>query len=144
MKFKNVFTSKPLLFLEIAVFLFFGFNVGKEMYKKHSIGEEIGRLEQEIGKLESDKSELGALLAYVRTDTFVEQEARAKLNLASPGESLVLMPEADADPASTTQDLVEKEIAAAETPVESTVAEERKNNLTLWWKYFFEHSRLED
>ena len=132
---KQIFTSKPLLALEIAVLLFFGFNAAKEMYKKHSIGEEVSRLEAEIGKLEGDKSELSALLSYVKTDAFVEQEAREKLNLAGDGESLVLMPEADIKPESQPEQ-------TASIAFDSSPKAASSSNLERWWQYFFEHERL--
>ena len=136
MTLKRIFASKPVLFLEVAILLFFAFNVGKEMYKKHSIEQEVSRLEAEIGKLENNKSELSALLSYVKTDAFVEQEAREKLNLAGEGESLVLMPEADNINASSSPEQVALAVNdSEEPPVQST-------NLERWWQYFFEHERL--
>jgi len=106
------------------------------MYKKHSIEQEVSRLEAEIGKLENNKSELSALLSYVKTDAFVEQEAREKLNLAGEGESLVLMPEADNINASSSPEQVALAVNdSEEPPVQST-------NLERWWQYFFEHERL--
>lgn len=143
MTLKRIFSSKPVLFLEVAILLFFAFNVGKEMYKKHSIEQEVSRLEAEIGKLENNKSELAALLSYVKTDTFVEQEAREKLNLAGEGESLLLMPDADAANASTSPE--ETENLSSETPgiaKDDPARLAENSNLGRWWKYFFEHERL--
>lgn len=139
MRLKKIFISKPILFLELAILAYFAFNVGKEMYKKHSIAEEVSRLEAEIGKLEGNKSELSALLSYVKTDTFVEQEAREKLNLAGEGESLVLMPDADA-----AQGEPPKALAQAETATEPSAEAlpQTTTNLERWWQYFFEHERL--
>ena len=113
------------------------------MYKKHSIEQEVSRLEAEIGKLENNKSELAALLSYVKTDAFVEQEAREKLNLAGEGESLLLMPDADAANASTSPE--ETESLSSQTPSIANDGPARlaeNSNLGRWWKYFFEHERL--
>lgn len=141
MTLKRIFTSKPILALEIAILLFFAYSVGKEMYKKHSIEQEVSRLEAEIGKLENNKSELSTLLSYVKTDAFVEQEAREKLNLAGEGESLVLMPEADNGIATSTQQKEESQVAQAEI-IKNEAPAARTNNLERWWQYFFEHDQL--
>lgn len=138
MNLKRILISKPIIILEVLVLGYFMFNVGQEMLKKQGIEAEISHLENEIGKLEKDKNDLNALLSYVQTDAFVEQEAREKLNLAKDGESLVLLPEADSTGfgAPTPQEgIVDNYSQSVETPV-------KKSNLVKWWQYFFEHERL--
>lgn len=136
---KLILTSKPVLFLEMVILLFFAFSVAKEIMKKRAIEREIGRLEADIGRLQNDKDKLSALFSYAQTDAFVEQEAREKLNLAKEGENLLLLPKADA--ASGTAG-VEAASAAYMEPDLSEPAGPPPSNAKLWWRYFFERERL--
>ena len=136
MNFKRLLISKPVLILEVLVLGYFAFNVGQEMFKRHNIEAEISHLENEINKLEKDKNDLNDLLSYVQTDAFVEQEAREKLNLAKNGESLILVPEADA-----TFTVNSETTPSAEGAPRAPEAR-KKSNLAKWWQYLFEHERL--
>lgn len=138
MNIKRVLTSKPILLLELAILVYFGFNVGQEIYKRRGIEAQITKLENEIGKLEKDKNDISSLLSYVQTDAFVEQEAREKLNLAKAGESLVLVPNAD-NPDALLNNPAPGGPQAADAPRR---ARTKKSNLVKWWQYFFEHERL--
>lgn len=120
-----------MLFLELAILVFFSFNLGKEMLKKNVIKNEVAALERELGQLEGEKNKLSDLLSYAQTDSFVESEARAKLNLAKEGESVLVIPEAD------------RQLAQAGAPAGDAKDSDnknlplRKNNVIRWWEYFF-------
>lgn len=129
--FQRLWRSKIILVFELILIAALGVSLGKQIFKKQSIGGEIGKLEADIGKLEKQKNDLTALLDYVKTDGFVEAEARNKLNLAKPGENLVLIPAGDSDPAAPPE-------AAASGPTPAS----RPSNLVKWWQYFFEHNKL--
>lgn len=140
---RGFLTSKPVLLLEIVILLFFGFKVTKEVLKKRAIEREISRLEADIERLGRDQDKLSSLLSYVRTDGFVEQEAREKLNLGKEGENLLLAPQIDA--ATSTVGAI---AGAAVSPSEDTEpsllepAAPPSSHIKLWWRYFFEHERL--
>lgn len=58
--------------------------------------EASGRLQvirQEISMQEEERKELEALVQYLSSPTFTEREAREKLGLAKPGESVIIVPE---------------------------------------------------
>jgi len=133
---KKILTSKPLIALEVAVLVFFGFNLGKEVVKKRAIDAEIKKLQSEIGKMEQDRDELGSLLQYVKTDAFVEKEARDKLNLVKADESVLFIPEVDANPSEAGQSADRNQ-----PDIFGKVAGET-SNFSLWWKYFFERDKL--
>lgn len=140
---RGFLTSKPVLLLEIVILLFFGFKVTKEVLKKRAIEREISRLEADIGRLTRDQDKLSSLLSYVRTDGFVEQEAREKLNLAKEGESLLLAPQVDA--ASSSEGAVAgANVAPAEDAPASLsgATAPPASHLKLWWRYFFDRERL--
>ncbi len=124
--------SKILLIFELILIAALVVSVAKQIFKKQTIGGEISALEADIGKLEGQKKDLTALLDYVKTDGFIENEARHKLNLAAPGENLVLIPNADSEPTLSAPGLA---LATAPATVQPS-------NLIKWWQYFFEHERL--
>ena len=128
---KAVVFSKPMIIVEIGILIVLGFNVGKEYLEKKSIEEEIAYLEEQINQLDHQKDELGALIEYVQTDAFVKQEAREKLNLTSEGESVIIIPDVDADPS---------DLNSSANQTRGVVLGESK--LKLWWEYFFDQESL--
>ena len=131
--FVRILGSKPVLFIELAIVLFFGFNLGKEILKKQAIENEIQKLEQDLSKLDSEKSELTDLLNYIQTDSFIESEAKEKFNLAKQGESLLVIPEIDVS---------DKSIATTkkEDQESDKVIAQNKSNVQKWWEYFFDRN----
>ena len=127
MTLKKVFTSKPVLIIEVVILILFGFNVGKEMLKKKAIEREVTALENEITSLESENTELEDLLQYVKTEEFAKREAREKLNLVGPGEEVIVIPRADAGLAK------EAGVSGASEEAPAKFASAMR-----WWNYFFE------
>lgn len=119
-----------MIVLELFIVVFFGMHVGKEIFKRKAVEQEVVRLEAEISKLENKSDDLSKLLEYAKTDSFVEIQAREKLNLAKQGESVVVIPEVDA-----VSGEVDKELAG-----NSKVLGE--SNIKLWWEYFFDYEQL--
>jgi|ETN02SMinimDraft_4_1059925.scaffolds.fasta_scaffold272417_2 cell division protein FtsB len=134
---KSVLFSKPVIAIEVAVLIIFGFQVGKEILERRAIEAEIAHLESEIQKLEYKKDDLGALIDYVQTDAFVEQEAREKLNLAKTGEAVVVIPDVDASAVDSSILLNGDESVNSKS---GTVLGD--TNTKLWWKYFFDQEQL--
>ncbi|MAG28622.1 hypothetical protein CL632_00535 [bacterium] len=128
---KAIIFSKPMIIVEIGILIVIGFSAGKEYLEKRAIEEEIAHLETEIGKLENQKDDLGALIKYVRTDAFVQQQAREKLNLTAQGESVVVIPEVDAD---------SSDFYASNESEKGLVLGE--SSLKIWWEYFFDQESL--
>lgn len=126
-----------MLVLELGVLVFLSFNLGKEMLKKKALAREVASLEQELGQLEKDKDDLSDLLSYVQTDSFVEFEARNKLNLAKEGESVIVIPQADkpSEPAGAVGGAYEDN-GVRPNPGRET------NNAVRWWQYFFSPNNL--
>lgn len=55
-------------------------------------GEQIKLAEERVLKLEKEKKELLEKYQYYQSPEFVEEEARNKLNMARPGETIVILP----------------------------------------------------
>jgi cell division protein FtsB len=133
--FRKIITSKPVILLEIAVLVFFGFRLGEQILRKRAVEDEIKKLEFEISKLEAEKDEIGKLLEYVKTDNFVKSEAREKLSLVPEGERVVVIPDIDSVFEAQGGGL----IAGAE---QEKVEIKNPSNIILWWRYFFDYNSL--
>lgn len=129
---RRIFTSKPVILIEVGVLVFFAFNLGEEMLKKRAIEAEIKKLEQEISKLENNKNELGELLGYIQTDAFVTSEAREKLSLVPEGESVLLIPDADKV----------SDAPGAAQAAGLVAGAAQGGNAVRWWKYFFDYEGM--
>lgn len=60
--------------------------------RNHDLQTQISGLNNQIKQLDDQQAELKYEITYYQTDAFKEKEARAKLGLVSPGESVVLLP----------------------------------------------------
>lgn len=78
-----------LFFLGVVII---AISLTKEVIRKIEIQREISSLESEIADLEAHNTELNAMMAYFNSSTFQEKEARSKLNLMEPGETVVVLP----------------------------------------------------
>lgn len=95
--------------------------VVKEKKNQNKTTGNINALEQEIAKLQGQNSDLSSLIEYLRSDEFVDREAREKLNMQKPDEKVVLIPE----------------IKKNGGQVAGAVAVTEKPNWQLWQEYFF-------
>ena len=119
-----------MIALEVCAVLAFGFYVGKAVLEKRAIEAQIVAMETDIAKLVHEKDSLGELIRYAQTDSFIQQEAREKLNLTAPGESVVVIPDIDS---------ISPAIGAQEAPGQSQVsAILGAARAFIWWEYFFD------
>ena len=54
--------------------------------------QQIKTMEEQVLKLEKEKEKLSLKYQYYQTPEFIEEEARNKLNMAKPGETIVILP----------------------------------------------------
>lgn len=128
---KKVFTSKIFLLSMVGVLVFLGVQVGKESYRKYQLQQEINSLKSEISKIEGENRKLDKLMEYFKKDSYLEQEARVKLNLKKPGEKMVVFPETESSAAT-------KDGSKEADKTKTGSAEKVDVNYWRWWEYFFE------
>ena len=116
-------SSKLTLAIGILLVLFAFVSFGRELFNRIQVNQEISRLEQQVRELESRKTRLTNLIEYFEIPLFQEQEAREKLGLAKPGESVVVVP--------TTNTSLDA------SPRVGDDAAAPKTNPKKWWQYFF-------
>ena len=117
--------SRWFIFLGTTTLLLFLFFLGREVYSKYQIRQEIGGLKSEITRLENQNQELTGFLEYFKTTAYKERQARSFLNLKKPGEFAVALP-------------VEQE--NEETSVAREQAQKSESSIERWKNYFFHKS----
>lgn len=73
------------------VFMLIGISLVKELFRSHQINNEIEQLEQQIASLEQNKQHYQEFVEYLKTDRYLEEQARLKLGLKSPGEHMLII-----------------------------------------------------
>lgn len=95
--------------------------------RHRSIDADVARLDAEARSLETRNVELVELLKRFETSGFLEREARLKLNLQKPGETVVV---------------VERTATAATATARTVPHRVRRSNAERWWLYFFDPEAL--
>lgn len=116
---RGIWESSVFTMALVLVLIFSLVKMIREIKVRYDINQEIADLKVQRAKLEGQKADLENLLSYLQTDTYIEKEARLKLNLGKPGE---------------------KQINLSDNgPVERAVTNQDNNasNMRKWFDYFF-------
>lgn len=114
---KIVFYSSFFSIILIIILALISTSFLKTFFHKREIKKEVVALEEEIKKLEGEKSNLLEVLEYLKSDFYKEKEAREKFGMQKPGEkAIVILPSQE-----VSQEVEEKEIP----------------NYKKWWYYIF-------
>ena len=116
----DLFFSKFFLIFCVALFLAILFGLANGTVKNYKVDSEIGDLQGEIKSLEGQNQEFSQMISFLKSENFIEQEAKLKLGLSKPGENLVIIPQSG-NAINTNQN---KESANLSNPAK-------------WWAYFF-------
>ncbi len=80
----------PLNFLIILLAIIYtGFLLYQSIYFNHKLNKKVTALKKEIVQLQEKQEQTRSLIAYYKTSSFQELEARKKLGLKMPGERVV-------------------------------------------------------
>ncbi len=91
-------------------------------YQDYLVAQDIERLRQQAESLAVKKIELLEVLKYVKSDSFVEEKARRELNMAKPGEQVLVAPKT-------------AEIGNGQEK-NNMIGLSNISNFKKWWKYF--------
>jgi len=138
-KIKKILSSKIFLFIAIFVLIFLLIGLIRETYRKHQLMGEINQLKSNVDKLEGDNQQLVDLIDYFKEDSYLEKEARIKLNLRNPGETVVVLSKDTINKV----EVIRKGGAEIEEEdkkdVESVINNDPEMvNYWKWWEYFFQ------
>lgn len=80
-----------VLLITFSLYLIVSFS--KDIYNLWKKSQEIGNEQTKLENLKQENQQLKEKLEYVKTQEFVEKEARDRLGLVWEGEAVVIMPE---------------------------------------------------
>lgn len=113
-------SSKLLTIAGILIIIYAAFALSRTLWQNYKMNRDINSLGKEIESLEERKQELTNLIAYYKTESYKEKEARRRLGYQKPGEKvLIIVPQ-------------EGKLIAEEEPKEA-----KKSNIEIWWEFFF-------
>lgn len=79
-----------LVFIVIGLMMIVG--LSKNILRLLKVDDRIEEIERNVAELRQKNQELKEAREYYSSDEFVEKEARNRLNLAKPGETMVILP----------------------------------------------------
>ncbi|HKZ34300.1 MAG TPA: septum formation initiator family protein [Patescibacteria group bacterium] len=80
-----------ILFLFIGIFLLG--NLAQGIFDAWRGRERIQKMKQDLQEIAKENETLQQEVQYYQSEEFVEKEAREKLNLVKPGETVIIVPE---------------------------------------------------
>ncbi len=123
-----------LLVVNLLVIVFLGLSLSREIVRSRAIGSEIAQLQAQADELAAQNIDLSELRTAMQTESYIEREARLKLGMKKPGETVVVVQDDAAE-------LVDGEIVSANDPLGLILGDASVTvvaNPTKWWYYFFD------
>ncbi|HPA25511.1 MAG TPA: septum formation initiator family protein [bacterium] len=117
---KKLLDSKIIILGLFLILFLITLSLIKNINKNKIVADKTMELDLEIKKIDQENKDLQQLIAYFSTPEFLDKEAREKLNMAKPGEKIIIIPQENN--LSQTSDASEKN---------------NQKNYILWWNYFF-------
>lgn len=72
--------------------LIFIVNLSKDVFHLWRAGDRLEQNQQKLDNLANENLKLKKEVEFLKSDFFVEQQVRDKLNMAKPGEAVVILP----------------------------------------------------
>jgi len=109
------------------IFVYMFVATGEALWQNYQINQDIIKLKIDIIQLNKENIQLKNLIAYLKTESFREKEARRKLGYKKPDENVVAIPQDNfihVEPGTT----------QTESSPENSI---HLNNPQKWWEYIF-------
>ncbi len=123
-KWKKLFWSRWFLLAVAVLLLLIIFTFSRAYYRDYQVRQEISHLQNEVNRLEAKKIEVAKYLEFAKSKDFVEQQARAELNLIKAGEQMAIIGGGEALIGPTGQEVIKM------------VESKQLSNPLKWWKFF--------
>jgi cell division protein FtsB len=124
--------------VNIIIVVLLGMSLGREVVRNRSISAEITDLEIEADGLIARNIEISDLRTAMQTESFVEREARLKLGMKKPGETVLVVYDngTDSSEGDDSEDLNDP----LGFVLDGTDDYDTVTNTSKWWYYFFERN----
>jgi len=124
----DLLRRKTLLAANLVLLALVAWGFGGEFLRNRDMRQEIERLRAQADSLESKNFGIAKIGRELASTDALEREARLKLGLQKPGESVIIIQDIEPPPPPKT--------AAAAQPE----SRPRVSNAVKWWRYFFENN----
>jgi len=101
------------------------------------MAREINNINQEIERLKQNNQNLTALIESFNNQSFLEKEAKRRLNLRKEGEEVVILPKNEFSDNQTTTPETNSASLAGSSNQNQVVDNKEEPNFQKWWRYFF-------
>jgi cell division protein FtsB len=118
--FKKFLSTGIGMILLLLILGFIVYSIYQNLQQDKNIANRTDSLDQEINRLEEENLELTNLIEYFASSEYIEKEAREKLNLAKPGEKVVIISKENILLSGDKKDF------------------NQEAGFKVWWNYFFE------
>lgn len=102
--------------------------LGKSVWYNYLLQKEITNINNQIESAQQKNQDFQNLIVYYQSDSFREVQARSKLGLKKPGETVVDVPVKKIDNYNSEIESQKQELVTKEKP-------ETTSNSSLWWQY---------
>lgn len=130
----KIMSKRSFLIVNLGLVLLVGWGFAGEFVRNRNVQEEIEKLEQQTDNLIVRNQGLAEQMERYSGSAILEREARLKLNLKKPGESVVIVHEMDRGAATVSVE------SGGEVSVTNTIPgtqDELESFLIKWFNYFF-------
>lgn len=107
----------------------FGYALSQELKQKAEVDQQIQTLQTQADQIKKENMQLQERIAYLGSQNYQKLEAKANLDLQSPGEKVVVITPSPTQPGEQSD-----HAAAVSAPAPAT---QPLPNWQKWWNYFF-------
>ena len=134
---RNIFTSKVFLFILIIATIWVVLICLKITSKRYQMAKEIFNIQQQISQLKKENQDLSVAIESFNNPSFLEKEAKRRLNLRKEGEEVVILPKNEFSDNQTTTPETNSASLAGSSNQNQVVDNKEEPNFQKWWRYFF-------
>ncbi len=143
--FHRILHWRYLSAVNVLLILLIMLSFGREMVRRKDIDGQIHTLQKQAQEMQTQNIALTELHDAVQTESYIEREARLKLGLKKPGESVVILKgEGDRGDKSNKGNRGGDSTDPLGIIVEGSGGQKQFANSTKWWYYFFNKQAYHD
>ena len=134
-----IFHKATISLVGFLVIIFISIPLAKNVSKNYNINKEVVKLEEEINRLKDKNGELGNMIDYLKSDQFIDEQAKLNLNYKKAGEELVVINSKEEQAARASSEF--KNIYNIQG-LNKQIIEKEITNPKKWGYYFFNQEKL--